>query len=98
MGWAEQTLRAERRLRTWEEPVEDWQRQAACQDVPLQAIEALFFPTDGQPVSERTRQLCESCPVAEACQTFAMANRYADGVWGGVDMRQVHGRTVPKVA
>ena len=63
------------------EPEGDWRALAACADAPGE----LFFP-DGDDPEEATAAfaLCGSCPVREACLTFALRTNQSEGIWGGM--------------
>lgn len=69
-----------------------WVEQAACVGLPSYEIESLFYPRDGLPVPEETLEMCQGCPVQAQCLKAGLEGRYSEGVWGGVDMREVNGR------
>ncbi len=58
-----------------------WARQARCADVPDPDI---FFPRHDDP-GTKARQLCQACPVRDACLTFAITNDERHGIWGVLD-------------
>ena len=62
---------------------EQWMDRAAC----LGANPADFFPGRGES-TEPARQVCRSCPAAEACLTHALATTEKFGVWGGLSERE----------
>ncbi len=47
----------------------------------------VFFPSDGVGV-EVAKKICATCPVADQCREYALANRIDHGVWGGTSERQ----------
>src|SRR4051812_12233336 len=63
----------------------DWQRQAACRDVPVE----LFFPPDEERGPARRRRIeaaravCARCPVRTPCRDFARSADERYGIWGG---------------
>jgi WhiB family redox-sensing transcriptional regulator len=61
----------------------DWLASGRCRDMPVET----FFPSDGAGV-EAARRICAACPVKEPCREYALANRIAQGVWGGTSERQ----------
>ncbi|MCM2390688.1 WhiB family transcriptional regulator [Streptomyces albipurpureus] len=66
----------------------EWQRDAAC----VSEDPELFFPIsavgpDAEQV-DRARQVCERCPVADACYDWAKSTGQRSGVWGGVNATQ----------
>ena len=46
----------------------------------------IFFPTDGLGV-QRAAEICEACPVREACLEYALRNGIQHGVFGGLSER-----------
>lgn len=62
-----------------------WQTQAACRTAPRD----LFFGPEGERPVERddreTRalEICDGCPVREACRRHAIRVPEPYGVWGG---------------
>lgn len=70
-----------------------WVLRAKCAQIDPAEIDSLFYPSDGQPIPDETANLCGECPVREQCLATAMAAHYPEGIWGGVDMRGVFGRT-----
>jgi WhiB family redox-sensing transcriptional regulator len=63
--------------------VPDWREGAACRD----ADPELFFPegTGGSALLQagQAKQVCQSCPVAAQCLSFAMRLGLPSGIWGG---------------
>lgn len=66
-------------------PVNEWRRQAACRDKPIE----WFYPVERHEVAYALgRAICAECPVAEPCRAFALRvdedgvpERF--GLWGG---------------
>lgn len=60
-----------------------WRLQASCRDVDPD----LFFPvgTTGMALEQidAAKEVCNGCPVREACLDFALATNQDSGVWGG---------------
>jgi|SRR5699024_9499881 len=69
-------------------PRPGWRYQAACEDLDP----ADFFPDARKQSPVEAVRACAGCPVAADCLTEALLNREQEGMWGGVDMRQVFGR------
>jgi WhiB family transcriptional regulator, redox-sensing transcriptional regulator len=60
-----------------------WARDALCPEYP--AVD--FFPGAG--VSpEPAQRICGRCLVRQECADFAMAEKIAVGVWGGLSARE----------
>jgi WhiB family redox-sensing transcriptional regulator len=60
-----------------------WRELAACRGTDLE----LFFPGRGESAGP-ARQVCAACPVRQACLDYAITNRIAYGVWGGLTERE----------
>ena len=60
-----------------------WREQAACHGADLN----LFFPERGES-AEPARQVCAACPVRQPCLDYAISNRIAYGIWGGLTERE----------
>ncbi|MDQ3450506.1 MAG: WhiB family transcriptional regulator [Actinomycetota bacterium] len=64
----------------------DWQLVAACRDVDTK----VFFAPDAERGLRRlarervAKAVCRSCPVVDACATYAVRTREPFGVWGGL--------------
>lgn len=62
---------------------------------PCRGRHDLFFPDRTKPSSRkliaRAVALCESCHQQTACREVGVANREADGIWGGVDLFKLNG-------
>ncbi len=46
-----------------------------------------FFPGRGES-AEPARQVCARCPVRQLCLDYAVSNRIAYGIWGGLAERE----------
>ncbi|MEO3974761.1 WhiB family transcriptional regulator [Streptomyces sp. CAU 1734] len=66
----------------------EWQRDAAC----VSEDPELFFPVStlgpGAEQVARAREVCDRCPVADACLEWAGRTGQRAGVWGGVPATQ----------
>jgi WhiB family transcriptional regulator, redox-sensing transcriptional regulator len=60
-----------------------WRQQAACRGTDLD----VFYPERGQ-TARPARQVCARCPVREPCLEYALSNRIASGIWGGLTERE----------
>jgi WhiB family redox-sensing transcriptional regulator len=60
-----------------------WRELAACRGTDLE----VFFPERGQS-AEPARQVCAGCPVRQPCLDYAITNRIAYGIWGGLTERE----------
>jgi WhiB family redox-sensing transcriptional regulator len=60
-----------------------WRELAACHGADLN----LFFPERGES-AEPARQVCAACPVRQPCLDYAITNRIAHGIWGGLTERE----------
>ena len=47
----------------------------------------VFFPERGESAGP-ARQVCAACPVRQACLDYAITNRIAYGIWGGLTERE----------
>ncbi len=59
-----------------------WRELAACRGTDLE----VFFPGRGE-TAEPARRICARCPVREPCLDYAVSNRIAYGIWGGLAER-----------
>ena len=60
-----------------------WRQQAACRGLdPL-----IFYPATDEE-AEDAKDVCDDCPVREACLEHALAVREKEGVWGGATERE----------
>jgi WhiB family redox-sensing transcriptional regulator len=73
----------------------DWRLSAACRD----ADPELFFPEgdlSSMRVAVKTAKLiCRGCPVSATCLSWALADGYETGIWGGLtadERRRLHRR------
>jgi WhiB family transcriptional regulator, redox-sensing transcriptional regulator len=60
-----------------------WRELAVCRGTDLN----LFFPGRGESAGA-ARQVCAACPVRQPCLDYAITNRIAYGVWGGLTERE----------
>jgi WhiB family transcriptional regulator, redox-sensing transcriptional regulator len=57
--------------------------------VPCEKLPAAFFPEDivdpklRSASTKMAKALCKSCPIIEACFTYALETNQRYGVWGG---------------
>ena len=64
----------------------EWQMEGACRGLDS----ATFFHPENERGPSRVRreraakQVCASCPVAQACLNWALRTREPYGVWGGM--------------
>ena len=60
-----------------------WRELAACRGTDLE----VFFPGRDESAGP-ARQACAVCPVRQPCLDYAITNRIAYGVWGGLTERE----------
>jgi WhiB family redox-sensing transcriptional regulator len=60
-----------------------WRELAACRGTDLE----VFFPERGES-AEPARRVCAGCPVRQPCLDYAITNRIASGIWGGLTERE----------
>jgi WhiB family transcriptional regulator, redox-sensing transcriptional regulator len=60
-----------------------WRELAACHGADLN----LFFPERGESAGP-ARQVCAACPVRQPCLDYAISNRIAYRIWGGLTERE----------
>jgi WhiB family transcriptional regulator, redox-sensing transcriptional regulator len=64
----------------------DWLAQARCKGQPTE----IFFAADNERGMKlrrnewRAKQICWSCPVLEACRTYAVNADEKYGIWGAL--------------
>ena len=63
----------------------DWQAEAVCRDLETD----IFFPVSEADAGP-AREVCATCPVAEACLEFAIETRQTNGVFGGLTPTERH--------
>jgi WhiB family redox-sensing transcriptional regulator len=69
------------------EQIADWRTRAACAGYP----NSLFFPaSDGadEIAVEKARSVCQVCPVADDCLTYALETNQRSGIWGGTTEKE----------
>ena len=63
---------------------DDWRANSACRDQDPE----LFFSIGSGPAAdyqdEHAKTVCRRCDVSDDCLQFALDQRIADGVWGGM--------------
>jgi WhiB family transcriptional regulator, redox-sensing transcriptional regulator len=61
--------------------VRSWRDQAAC----LEVVSAVYDPffSDAKDLQVEAIAICETCPVRDACLTFAVRTGQQYGIWGG---------------
>ena len=62
---------------------QSWRQRGSCQGLDSE----IFYPV-AEDDSERAKEICEGCPVREACLEHALANREQDGIWGGATAKE----------
>ncbi len=60
-----------------------WRELAACRGIDLE----VFFPGRGESAGP-ARRVCAACPVRQPCLDYAITNRIAHGIWGGLTERE----------
>jgi hypothetical protein len=72
-----------------------WMAEASCADMPTETSDPLFFGIEHREspglliaAANTARRICDACPVAAACLTYALENDERYGVWGGQSGRQ----------
>ena len=60
-----------------------WRERAACCGADLD----LFYPERGES-ADPARLVCARCPVCQPCLEYALSNRIASGIWGGLTERE----------
>jgi WhiB family redox-sensing transcriptional regulator len=58
-----------------------WRDQAACRDVVTAEYDPYF--ADDAELQAEAIAICETCPVRDACLTFAVRTGQQYGIWGG---------------
>jgi WhiB family redox-sensing transcriptional regulator len=66
-------------------PPGEWADEGLC----AQTDPEMFFPEKGGDPT-RAKAVCRRCPVRAACLDYAMANKEAFGIWGGLSERERH--------
>ncbi len=65
----------------------DWKTDALCRLHP----EVDWFDDFGKPTDDNivaAKEVCAECPVQEECLDFALRNREAYNIWGGLTPRE----------
>ena len=64
---------------------QDWKEQAACKGMDR----SIFFPALGYNQHSKVAiKICKTCPVKQRCTEFAINNKIAFGIWGGLNPNQ----------
>ena len=64
------------------EPDASWRESASCSGVESDT----FFPaSEEEPAAKAAKEICDECPVREACLQYALVTNQSAGVWGGLD-------------
>jgi WhiB family redox-sensing transcriptional regulator len=58
-----------------------WRDQAACRDLVTAEYDPFF--ADSAELQAEAIAICETCPVRDACLTFAVRTGQQYGIWGG---------------
>jgi WhiB family redox-sensing transcriptional regulator len=61
----------------------EWMVEGKCREYPA----GTFFPHDGTGVI-KAQKICATCPVAQECLEYALANHIEHGIWGGASERE----------
>lgn len=67
---------------------ENWQEEAECAKPANRDRINIFFSTK-KADREEAKAMCWTCPVMDACIKNALENKHIDGIWGGMDERQI---------
>lgn len=60
-----------------------WQKRAACAGLETE----IFYPATDEE-ADVAKEICNECPVREACLEYALASREKEGIWGGCTERE----------
>lgn len=61
----------------------EWQDRSLCREVDGE----IFYPEKGES-TQPAKRVCMGCEVRTECLSYALANREAFGVWGGLSERE----------
>lgn len=66
----------------------EWMRKGLCQNYPAdlwyrEAHDEVPEGIEGRNTTEASRNICGMCQVQQECLKYALANREAEGMWGG---------------
>ncbi len=61
-----------------------WRLRGACRGLDPE----VFFPTTEEEDIQRAKAVCDTCAVQQQCLEFALANREAEGIWGGATEKE----------
>ena len=60
-----------------------WRKRGACRGLDPE----VFYPVSEEDATDAKR-ICGTCSVRDQCLEFALANREADGIWGGATEKE----------
>jgi len=61
-----------------------WRLKGACRGLDPE----IFFVASEDDAVERAKEVCDTCVVQQHCLEFALANREAEGIWGGATEKE----------
>ena len=65
---------------------QDWHLDAVCASTDPE----LWFPVKGdRHTADKAKEFCATCPVAQQCLEFALANEEREGIWAGLNGDQL---------
>ena len=64
-----------------------WMDRASCAQVDPE----IFFPElDSLWKVAEAKKICSECPVILECLNYAVANKFKEGIWGGLSPTERH--------
>lgn len=63
---------------------DDWRAGAACRDEDPETFFSVGMGASAEYQDEQAKAVCRRCSVRDECLEFAIDQRIADGVWGGM--------------
>ena len=61
-----------------------WRLKGACRGLDPE----IFYVASEDAAVERAKEVCDTCVVQQHCLEFALANREAEGIWGGATEKE----------
>ena len=61
-----------------------WRLKGACRGLDPE----IFYAASADEAVERAKEVCDTCVVQQHCLEFALANREAEGIWGGATEKE----------
>ena len=61
-----------------------WRLKGACRGLDPE----IFYVASEDDAVERAKEVCDTCVVQQHCLEFALANREAEGIWGGATEKE----------